>query len=73
MQINNEALAKILSGSDEDLKKIISAAAGEGGVSMPNISAADISKLRAALSSIGNSPLAMDEILKSAETKKNNR
>ena len=73
MQINNDALAKILSGSDEDLKKIISAAAGEGGVSIPNISSEDIAKLRAALSSVGNTPLAMDEILRSAETKKKNR
>ena len=71
MQINNNALAKILSGSDEDLKKIITAAAGEGGVSIPNISAADVAKLRAALNSIGGSPQAMDEILKSAEAKKN--
>ena len=72
MQINNNVLAKILSGSDEDLKKIIAAAAGEGGVAIPNISAADIAKLRTALSSIGGSPQAMDEILKSAEAKKNN-
>ena len=71
MQINNDALAKILSGSDEDLKKIISAAAGEGGVTIPNISASDIAKLRAALSSIGSAPQAMDDILKSAEAKMN--
>jgi hypothetical protein len=73
MQINNEALAKILSGSDEDLKKIISAAAGEGGVAIPNISTEDLVKLRAALGSLGSTPLAMNEILKSAEAKKKNR
>lgn len=73
MQINNDALAKILSGSDEDLKKIISAAASEGGISMPNISPEDIAKLRAALGSIGNSPSAMNGILKSAENQKKNR
>ena len=73
MQINNDALAKILSGSDEDLKKIISSAASEGGVAIPNISAEDLAKLRAALGSLGSTPLAMDEILKSAEAKKNNR
>ena len=72
MQINNEALAKILSGSDEDLKKIISAAAGEGGVHIPSISSEDVAKLRSALSSIGKTPEAMNEILKSAEAQKKN-
>ena len=70
MQINNDALSKLLSGSDEELKKVISNAAREGGVSLPNISTADIAKLRAALCSLGSTPEAMNDLLKSAESKK---
>ena len=70
MQLNNDALSKLLSQNDEELKKIITAAAGEGGVNVPNISSADLAKLRAALSSIGNTPNAINDILKSAEITK---
>ena len=70
MQINSSALEKILSCNDEELKKVISAAASEGGISLPNISAADILRLRAALGSIGSSPEAITNLIKSTEVKK---
>ena len=72
MQINNDALSKLLSGSDDELEKVITAAAKEGGVPLPVISAADIAKLRAALCSLGSTPEAMNNLLRSAEMKKRN-
>lgn len=69
MQIDNKSLQKILSMNNEELKKVISAAAVEGGVSTPSISEADISKLKSALSGIGNDPKIMEEILKSTQKK----
>ena len=65
MQIDGKALQKILSMNDSELKKIISAAASEGGVTLPSVSEADIAKLRMALSGIGNDPKAVEDILKS--------
>ena len=72
MQIDNKALSKLLSQNDDELKKIISAAAGEGGVSIPSISGEDIAKIRAALGSIESDPSIMSEILKTANPKKKN-
>ena len=69
MQIDNKSLQKILSMNNEELKKVISAAAVEGGVSIPSISEADIDKLKNALSGVGNDPKIMEEILKSAPKK----
>lgn len=69
MQIDNKSLQKILSMNNEELKKVISAAAVEGGVSIPSISEADIDKLKNALSGVGNDPRIMEEILKSASKK----
>ena len=72
MQIDNNALMKILSMNNDELKKVISAAAGEGGIQLPNISEADIAKLRTALGDVGNNPSAMNEILNAAmESRKN--
>ena len=67
MQIDNKALTKILSMDDNELKKVIAAAAGEGGVNVPSISAADIAKIRAALGSAGNDPKIMAEIMKATK------
>ena len=69
MQFDNNSLQKILSMNDAELKKIISAAASEGGVSLPSVSEADIAKLRAALSGISNDPGTINEILKAAPKK----
>ena len=69
MQIDNKSLQKILSMNNEELKKVISAAAVEGGVSVPYISEADIDKLKNALSGVGNDPRIMEEILKSTPKK----
>ena len=69
MQLDNNSLQKILSMNDAELKKVISAAAGEGGVSLPSISESDIAKLRAALNGVSNDPKIMEEILKSAPKK----
>ena len=72
MQIDNNSLMKILSMNDDELKKVIVAAAGEGGIQIPNISATDIAKLRTALGGVGSDPNAMSEILNAAsETRKN--
>lgn len=70
MQIDNNALMKILSMNDDELKKVIAAAAGEGGIQLPNISPADIANIRAALGGVGNDPNAMAEILNAAENRK---
>lgn len=69
MQIDNNSLQKILSMNDEELKKIISAAASEGGVSIPSVSESDISKLRTALSGVSSDPKIMEELLKSVPKK----
>ena len=69
MQIDNKSLQKILSMNNEELKKVISAAAVEGGVSIPSISEADIDKLKNALSGVGSDPRIMEEILKSTPKK----
>ena len=69
MQIDNNSLQKILSMNDAELKRVISAAASEGGVSIPSVSDADIAKLRLALSGVGNDPRLMEEILKSSPKK----
>ena len=69
MQIDNNSLQKILSMSNAELKKIVSAAAGEGGVSIPSVSEADLEKLRVALGSIGSDPKIMEELLRSMPKK----
>ena len=69
MQLDNNSLQKILSMNDSELKKVVSAAASEGGVSIPSISESDIAKLRAALSGVSSDPKIMEEILKSAPKK----
>ena len=69
MQIDNNSLQKILSMNDAELKKIISAAATEGGVSIPSVSNADLAKLRAALSGVSSDPKVMEEILKNTPQK----
>lgn len=69
MQIDNNSLQKILSMNDAELRRVISAAASEGGVSLPSVSEADIAKLRLALSGVGNDPRLMEEILKSSPKK----
>ena len=69
MQIDNKSLQKILSMNDSELKKVISAAASEGGISMPSISEADLSKLRAALGGISTDPTMVDQILKATNNK----
>ena len=69
MQLDSNSLQKILSMNDSELKKVVSAAASEGGVSIPSISESDIAKLRAALSEVSNDPKIMEEILKSAPKK----
>ena len=69
MQLDSNSLQKILSMNDSELKKVVSAAASEGGVSIPSISESDIAKLRAALSGVSSDPKIMEEILKSAPKK----
>ena len=69
MQLDNNSLQKILSMNDSELKKVVSVAASEGGVSIPSISESDIAKLRAALSGVSSDPKIMEEILKSAPKK----
>ena len=69
MQIDNKSLQKILSMNDAELKKVISAAASEGGVSLPSVSEADMEKLRGALNGIGNDPKIMGELLKATRKK----
>ena len=49
MQIDNNALRKILTMSDKDLKDIITAIANERGISLPNVSPSDLAKIRSAL------------------------
>ena len=69
MQIDNKSLQKILSMSDAELMKLVGAAASEGGISMPSVSEADLSKLRAALGGISTDPAAIDQILKATNNK----
>ena len=69
MQIDNKSLQKILSMSNEELTKLVGAAASEGGLSMPSISEADLAKLRAALGGLSTDPAAVDQILKATNNK----
>jgi hypothetical protein len=52
MQIDNNALRKIMTMEDRELKALITAIAGERGLSLPNISASDLAKIRSALGSM---------------------
>ena len=63
MQIDNNALMKILSMNDDELKKVISAAASEGGLQLSNISSAEISGFRSALGGVKNDPRLLSKII----------
>ncbi len=52
MQIDNNALRKIMTMDDRELKALITAIAGERGLSLPNVSASDLAKIRSALGSM---------------------
>ena len=73
MTIDNKTLANILSMSDDDLSKLIAAAACSGGVQPPNISAGDIAKLRAALGELNMNPSLASDIVRAAESQTNNK
>ena len=68
MQINNDILKKLSNMSDDEFKKFISGAALENGIALPNVSEADIAKIRALLVNIdANDPgiaAAVSEISK---------
>ena len=57
MQINNDALKKINSMNDGELKALISSVAKEKNLNIPTIAEADLAKIRAALSNINPSDL----------------
>ena len=52
MQIDNNALRKIMTMDDRELKALITAIADERGLSLPNVSASDLAKIRSALGSM---------------------
>ena len=52
MQLDNNALRKIMTMDDRELKALITAIAGERGLSLPNVSASDLAKIRSALGSM---------------------
>ena len=57
MQIDANAIKKIMSMSDAELKAMISAIAGEKGLSLPNVSDSDLRKIRSAMGSMSQSDL----------------
>jgi hypothetical protein len=69
MQINNDQLKKLNSMSDDEFKMFISKAAGENGVTVPNISSMDIARIRSVLSKVSEGDptvtKAVDSISKS--------
>ena len=52
MKINNDQLKKLSSMSDDEFKKLISAAAGDSGISLPSVSDSDIARIRSVLSQV---------------------
>ncbi len=66
MQIDNNALRKIMTMDDKELKALITSIAGERGLSLPNVSAADLAKIRSALGSMSPADVeALERNLKS--------
>ena len=69
MQINNDQLKKLNSMSDDEFRKLISKAAGESGVSIPEVSGVDLARIRSVLNQVsaGDPTLtgAIDSISKS--------
>ena len=66
MQIDNNALRKIMTMDDRELKALITAIAGERGLSLPNVSASDLAKIRSALGSMSPADVeALERNLKS--------
>ncbi len=57
MQIDANALKKIMSMSDAELKAMISSIAGEKGLSLPTVSDSDLKKIRAAMGSMSQADL----------------
>lgn len=67
MTIDNKTLTNILSMSDDELKKLVAAAACSGGVHPPEISSGDIAKLRAALGELNMNPSLASDIIRKAD------
>ena len=55
MQIDNDALRKIMTMNDGELMKLISSVAEEKGLSLPRISSAELNRIRAVLGSMSPS------------------
>ena len=62
MQFDNNALKKITNMGDSELREVISTVAREKGLFLPNISDADLAKIRSALSSM--SPADVERLQK---------
>ena len=58
MQINSQALKKIMTMNDRELNELISSIAGERGLSLPSISAADLAKIRSAIGNMSPADIA---------------
>ena len=57
MQIDNNALKKITNMNDKELRETIASVAREKGLSIPNISESDLSRIRSALSGMTQADL----------------
>lgn len=66
MQLDKKNLERVFAMNDDDLKKTVNAVAKEKGLSLPNISDADIAKIRAALGSISSTSFIPEEVLRDA-------
>jgi len=60
MQFDNNALKKIANMNDKELRETIDSAAREKGLSLPNISESDLSRIRSALS--GMTPADLEKL-----------
>lgn len=60
MQFDNIALKKIANMNDKELRETIDSAAREKGLSLPNISESDLSRIRSALS--GMTPADLEKL-----------
>ena len=60
MQFDNIALKKIANMNDKELRETINSAAREKGLSLPNISESDLSRIRSALS--GMTPADLEKL-----------
>jgi hypothetical protein len=58
MQIDSRALKKIMTMNDRELNDLISSIASERGLSLPSISAADLTKIRSALGNMSPADIA---------------